>query len=595
MSDRQYEASQEPTLDRRQFVKGVGLTGVAAAGGAIAATAGLAGCSPSQAGSGSGSGTGSSASKNGSTGLGAFLTPPEPIADDQIYETITADVAIIGAGVAGLSAARAAAEAGATVVVIEKADTYQYRSGQYGCPGSKVMNDLGMIFDTRAAINDLQKEMGYRVDSRLLNRWADNAGAAFDWMTELAGDDFEVLPMTAMSYDPAKITVQPLHWPNPPAYDVSKEYSPVYPSVISFLPDQGAMLELVYQRCLELNVEFRFATWARQLIRPNNEGKVQGVICQDIDGTYSKVSAGKGVVLCGGDWGSNKEMLEYYVPWAVDYVNIFFNMDAAGEVTNTGDCQQMGIWIGAKMEDGPHAPMTHTLGAIVGTDSYFLCNAAGKRFVNEDVGGQQLSNQIYRQKDWLAWQVFDDNYPEQLGDMPCSHGNVNYVVPESENPHLPDTEMTIGKTAYISREEVDSDETVLKADTLEELAAKMELSTDAQKAFLAEVARYNELCAGGKDLDFGKDPRRMFAIEKAPFYATKMPPGEMLVCLGGLTVDPETLQVLDTKWEPIEGLYAAGNAMGGRIVVDYPITVAGISHGTALTFGRLAGQAVAGL
>jgi predicted oxidoreductase len=71
-----------------------------------------------------------------------------------------------------------------------------------------------------------------------------------------------------------------------------------------------------------------------------------------------------------------------------------------------------------------------------------------------------------------------------------------------------------------------------------------------------------------------------------------MEPGVMLVCLGGLTVDPYTLNVVDDEWQPIEGLYAAGNAMGGRILVDYPVVVAGISHSTALTYGRIAGQSV---
>jgi succinate dehydrogenase/fumarate reductase flavoprotein subunit len=586
-NDRQdYEAAgSEGVLSRRSF-----LAGTAVAGAAAVAT--LQGCSPTNTATETPNTAPSGAGGTSST-LGAFLTPPAPIADAEILETAETEVIIIGAGVAGLNAARAAAEEGAKVIVVEKAETYQYRSGQYGCPNSRIMKDLGMVFDTREAVNNLQKEMGYRVDSRLLNRWADESGAAFDWLIDLAGDKIEVLPNTAMSYDPEKITIQPLHWPQPPQYDETKEYSPIYPSVLSFLPDQGGILQLVYEKCLELGVEFRFATWARQLIRPNNQGRVEGVICQDLEGAYSKLVASKGVVMAGGDWGSSKEMLEYYLPWAVRYISIFFNMDAAGELTNTGDCQKMGIWVGAKMEDGPHAPMTHTLGTIVGTDSFFLCNADGKRFVNEDVGGQQLSNQIFRQKGDIAWQLFDDRYPEQLADMPCSHGNVNYVVPESENPHLEGTEMTIGKTAFISREQVDSDESVIKADTLEELVTKMELSKEAQADLLAEIARYNEICASGKDTDFGKDSRRLFPLATAPFYATRMPAAEMLVCLGGLTVDPETLSVLDTEYEKIEGLYAAGNAMGGRIVVDYPIVVAGISHATALVYGRLAGQSAA--
>ena len=51
-------------------------------------------------------------------------------------------------------------------------------------------------------------------------------------------------------------------------------------------------------------------------------------------------------------------MMSYYVPWSDRFMSIFPNTDAKGEKTNTGDGQQMGMWIGAKMEDGPHAPRT---------------------------------------------------------------------------------------------------------------------------------------------------------------------------------------------------------------------------------------------
>ncbi|MDR1421236.1 MAG: FAD-dependent oxidoreductase [Coriobacteriales bacterium] len=577
-------------LSRRSFI-----TGAAAAGAGALAVSALAGCSPAAPTDAAAGAAGTGAGSTGSTpsaGIGAFLTPPSPIEDSQITETAETEVVIVGAGVSGLSAARAAAEEGAKVIVIEKAATWQYRSAQYGCANSSVMKELGMVWDTREAINELQKEMGYRADSRLLNRWADESGAAFDWMVELAGDNLELIPMDALEYDPSKITMQPLHWPAPPAYDITKEYSPVYPSVITFLPDQGPLLTLVYEKCLELGVEFRFSTRARQLIRPNNQGRVEGVIYQTQDGGYGKVLASRGVVLCGGDWGSNREMLEYYVPWALRCINFFPNVDANGETTNTGDCQQMGIWIGAKMEDGPHAPMTHTLGSVLGTDCYSLYNAGGCRFVNEDVGGQQLSNQIYRQRSDIAWQVFDDLYPEQLGEFPDTHGNVNFVKPDGQVAHFEGSELAVGKSSMITREEINNDPSVVKADTLEELAKLMDYSPEAQTAFLAQVERYNELCDGGKDLDFGKDARRLFPIRTAPFYATRIEPGVMLVCLGGLTVDPNSLRVLDPEYQQIEGLYAAGNAMGGRIVVDYPVVIAGISHATALTFGRLAGQSI---
>ena len=72
------------------------------------------------------------------------------------------------------------------------------------------------------------------------------------------------------------------------------------------------------------------------------------------------------------------------------------------------------------------------------------------------------------------------------------------------------------------------------------------------------------------------------------FYAGKMGVGASLVVMGGFTVEPSTANVLDTDYNKISGLYACGNVMGGRFLGDYPVVLAGTSHGTCLCYGRLA-------
>jgi succinate dehydrogenase/fumarate reductase flavoprotein subunit len=522
----------------------------------------------------------------------SFLTAPEPIADSKISKTVEADVVIVGCGVAGLAAARAASEQGVSVAVIEKGTTYQYRSGQYGTHNSEYHKSLGMTFDGTAAVGDLLKEMGYRPDQRVWNLWRDYSGEAFDWLLKPALDKDLVdhIDCFTQDYDDTRITIASLHFPYPDVYDPSKEYSPTYPpATLTFLPDQKGILEMSYQICVDNGVDFHFSTWAKQLIRPNKEGRVQGVIAQDMEDNYIKFVAKKGVIMAAGDYGSNEEMVKYYCGGR-GYFGFFPNVDAKGVVTNLGEGQQMGIWAGAKIDDGPHAPMTHTLGAALGCDPFLLLNTSGDRFCNEDVAGQQLSSQLFRQKDNFGWYIFDDKYPEQLEFMPVGHGSVNYVVEESKNPHPVNT-MSIGKSAVTSREEVESGS--VKADTLEGLLAQLEISEAAQKTALASIARYNELCDKGVDEDFNKTPTRMFPVKTGPFYATKVSAGAMLVCIGGLKIDPISMNVVDENMVPIEGLYAGGNNMGGRIIQDYPVTVAGVSHGTALTFGYLAGKKAA--
>lgn len=585
-------------ITRRSFLKGAaGVTAAAAAAG-ILGTGVLASGEPDAATSASvPTGVSSSASKGSGEqalpDLPDLFNAPAAVPDDQIAQTYAADVVIVGCGLAGLCAARSAAEAGASVIVIEKSTNYNYRSGQYGICGSTLQKERGMDFDGNAAVADLMKEMGYRPDQRLWNYWRDKSGEAFDWLLEPAGNNVDVIDMYAKDYDSSKITICTVHWPQPETYDPTKEFSPTYPAAtLTFIPDQGDILALTYQKCVELGVVFRFSTWARQLIRTYPTGRVDGVIVQDMEDKYFKVLANKGVIMAAGDYGSNEDLVKHFCGGRT-WPTMFTSRDAKGAVTNIGEGQCMGAWIGAKIEDGPHAPMTHTLGGALGVDPYLLLNTSGRRFCNEDVAGQQISSQLYRQPDGFGWSIFDDNYPDQVELMPCSHGSVNHVLPAADVPNLAGAVMTIGRSAITSREAVTRSCTT--ADTIEELAAKLYKDETARQNMIDAIKRYNELAAKGKDEDFNKDARRLFPIEKAPFYATQISAGSMLVCLGGLAVDPDTLQCVDENLAPIEGLYAIGNNMGGRIVQDYPVTIAGASHGTCLTFGYIVGRRVAEL
>jgi predicted oxidoreductase len=124
------------------------------------------------------------------------------------------------------------------------------------------------------------------------------------------------------------------------------------------------------------------------------------------------------------------------------------------------------------------------------------------------------------------------------------------------------------------------------ANSIEDLAQQMGLPAGVVKA---EIERYNELCAKGVDEDFGKVAERMYPVLDAPFYGCFFGTAAMLVVMGGLKTDTD-MRVLNAEGAPIGGLFAAGNNGGGRFLVEYPVTVAGISLATALSFGRLAGR-----
>ena len=130
------------------------------------------------------------------------------------------------------------------------------------------------------------------------------------------------------------------------------------------------------------------------------------------------------------------------------------------------------------------------------------------------------------------------------------------------------------------------------ADTLEELADMLGFRGEKKENFLASIARYNEFCARGRDEDFGKDPKILLPVNKAPYYAFRRHVqigNEFLATVDGLWTD-ENQNVLDMKKEPIPGLYATGNCCGRRWGVQYSTPIPGVSIGMAWTLGRLCGM-----
>ena len=560
-------------LSRRSFISGTA---------AVASTAALAGTVTSAL---------ADEAQESAAYTPSFMQAPAPIDAADIKETVDADIVIIGSALSGLCACRAAVENGAkNIVVIEKADTWQCRSNQFGTIGGKIQEDLGIKIDRNAAVGQLMKECGYRPNQRILNLWADNSGEAFDWFLAPMEGKY-VVENESDPYDAEEghLSVRKTHWPEPDNSHTEDDFYPIFSDCQITLPTMAPWVEPIYNICVEAGVTFKFSTWARQLVRENNEGPVTGVICQDVDGNYSQVNASKAVLLATGDFAGNKDMMSYYVPWATRFASIFPNRDAAGDPTNTGDGQRMGMWIGAKMEDGPLAPMTHHLGGPLGMDAFLLTDVNGDRFVNEDVGGQPFQNQLSRLPKKTAWQVFDSEWPNQLQYMDCGHGNVSWYVDDDKVPGG-----SYGRNAYISQamfDEAMASDAGVQADTIEELAEKMGVPVEE---FCATIERYNELAKKGVDEDFGKRADRMFAIENPPFYGYKLTDTVLLVCMGGLetTVD---FEVLDTNDDVIPGLYAVGNAQGGRFLVDYPLPCPGISHGMAMTHGMLVGRILAAL
>lgn len=575
---------EEKKLTRRSFL------GLGAAAAAVAGV-GLVGCAPAAKSEASGSAKEAAASSNLPTEFKpSFLNAPTAIDESKVTETLDVDVCVVGLGLAGVCALREAAEAGANVVGLEKGMDVGFRSGEFGTFGSDIHTKLGIEQpDTQEVVNELMRVMGNRPNARLLNYWIANSGKDLDWY--IGSAEHELLTSDhATPTDPEKPYVFPERCPANANYNWRDENYPCFPGMVHLLPDHGWAMHGTLEAAQKAGAEARFNTKGEQLIKDGD--RVVGVYASDEKGNIVRINAKKGVVLSCGDLSSDIEMLTYYAPQATKYGCFFSTMDKDGKPVNTGDGHKMALWAGAVMEDGPYAPMTHSLGTnSIGIDPYLMVNQDGLRFANEDVGAQELQNAIKRQKGGKAYQIFDSKWKEQLSAMPqCFGGVTHYVPPEQEAEYA--HAINHFAAGYASdtyfQSEIDAG-TIIPANSIEELAKAVEIPADTLRE---TVARYNELAYAGKDVDFSKTPTRLFPVETPPYYVAPFGDSGMLVLIGGIDCDTNC-HALDEAKEPIEGLFVAGNTMGGRFLVDYPVTVAGASHSMAMSFGRLAGRVAA--
>ena len=531
-------------------------------------------------------------------------TEPE-IDESKVAKTVDVDVAGVGGGIAGVAACRSVAEDGGLVAAFEKADGPQCRSGEYAVINGKVQAKWGRDTWTREQIDDIidshMVESTYRCKRSIMSKWAHNIGETFDWWVEANPDLYYAeTTRSAIPDESADNFIIPIFYPLPEHYDWKQERFPCYPTSVEFKPDQHVTVEANMQKAIDTgNVQTFYGCFVEKLIMDN--GRCVGLYARDAaTGEYIKCNASKGVILSTGDYSQNTKMLKHFCPEVIEnnIQCLFTNVDVEGNFTNQGDGIQLGMWAGAQVQQS-HAPMIHHMGGgadlagvgVMGNAGFLNLDLNGKRFMNEDLPGQQLENQIELQKNRESWQIFDSNWPEQLPYMPAAHGGACYYEDYASEDEGPKNNTTYRnyKSPY-QLEAAVADGRAVKADTLEELVAKIYPDdTAAQQTALDSIQRYNELAKAGYDEDFHKPASRMWAVENGPFYADKFTTALLLVCIGGLESD-EDCHTFDADRNVIPGLYVAGNIQGNRFATEYPIGLKGVSHSMAMYYGYIAGK-----
>ena len=591
----------EMNVTRRNFLSGAALVSAAIAG------AGLAGCAPQSAApaassSSAGETLGATGAANSTVGFDGTGTLPwlgeaPAISDDQVEEELTADVVVVGLGAAGVPAARAAAEAGAKVVCLESSSHLNSVASDMAIFGGQTQAQWGRgdgFLDKKMVVNMHMEECSHHVSQSIISRYYDESGAALDWFVGASKN----LYMAPESYAEIPTDAQanymfPYMYPVPETYDYTKEDLPCYPTSVGFSSLATVMADNL-QAAVDAGAEVRYSTKGVELIL-NDEGAVAGIYAQAAgsDG-YLKITA-PSVILATGDYLGNEDMMKFYAPECVENgINILsIDLDDEGNYTNVGEGHKMGAWAGAAIEQW-HAPMIHHMGGgagadgrgVIGNNGYLWLNLRGKRFMNEDLPGQQLENQVELQPQRKAYQFFDASWPEQLAYFPAAHG-VACIYRDEPLPEYTASGLRINVRTPADIDAAVEEGRCLKADTIDELLGMIE-GMDVETA-KASIERYNELARAGEDTDFFKSSQRLFALENGPFYAAECGCALTLGNLGGLESD-EDCHVYNTDRELIPGLYAAGATQGGRFAVQYPISLKGLSCGMCMVYGKIAGE-----
>jgi fumarate reductase flavoprotein subunit len=465
--------------------------------------------------------------------------------------TKDADVVVIGAGTAGMTAAIEAASEGAKVILLEKmgkvGGSSRFAEGVFGAE-SPLQKELGINI---SKMETLRKEMefhNYRVSGPQWKALIDASGNNIQWLLDM-GVKF------AMVSSPGK----------------GEKTWHVYDGFGDALFDQYLL-----PKAEELGVEVLVNTPGTELVM--EDGRIVGVKASTPDKKELLINTKAAIIATGGFSDDPELVAELTTDDMTQVVN-------GGTPGHTGDGIKMARAVGAASNGWAifskigltlerHSVHSHINSAAAMEPSLWV-NKFGERYVNEDVifHYTRAANAVGTQP--TTYSIIDSNLLNKMVNEGCYNGFGAYVLPGTKLVDLP------GELEEALKR---GDENVFKADTLEELADQLGID---QETFLATINRYNEFCANGQDLDYGKDPQYLNEVKTGPFYAFHIKVLN-LNSMGGIRVNIKN-EVLNEDYQPIPGLYAAGMDCDGYTGDTYGLNIPGSCQGIALFTGRNSG------
>ncbi|MCZ6680905.1 MAG: FAD-binding protein [Candidatus Poribacteria bacterium] len=459
------------------------------------------------------------------------MVQPEKL--DEV-ESTDADIVIAGSGMGGLTAALSAQEAGAQVIVIEKAPTI----------GGSAAVSGGTVWCAENLEAWLSVQPGG--DPALGKALIDNFFEGVDWLHRQGVEMKEL-----KNLPPFKFTRR----------------------VYQLIPDARTAIDHLAARITEGRGTILAGTRLHRL-RQNGRGRVNGVLALGPKG-FVEISARAVVLATGGFQASDEMRSRYFGRWA-DRIIVRSNP------YSTGDGLKAALDVGAATS-GPfsrfYGHMVPAPPAETGLHNFvhvkpdfseyaIFVNLNGDRFDDEFLGDEVTVHAAIHQPEATIVLIFDEPIRRKRGSPWSS----------ADSP--------IDRIEHIRQ----AGGEVLEAMTLETLVEAMASRWNVRRdRALETLTAYNAACASGDASSLavpksgGLDP-----ITTPPFYALRMLPGATFT-YGGVRVNARA-EIVDTVGAPIEGLYAAGADVGGIYTRGY---TGGLSLG--LAYGRIAGKGAASL
>lgn len=437
------------------------------------------------------------------------------------------DIVIVGAGGAGLAAAVEAHEQGAdNILVLEKMSfaggSTTMAFGGFNCTNSRFMDEQGKEETPVMLVDKIVKNGAGFADVDMAGIIAMETPKVIEWLDGF-GSEW------------GKIRYADLHCPT----------DGTIPGV--------ELVKVLKEQAEKNGIEIRYNSPAVDLIA-DESGRVSGVQVKDASGEYT-IDA-QAVILATGGFESNPEMIAKYDNPGLAHIHL------APSQGNMGDGIVMAEKLGAELRNMDLiqlscavAPFSIQMQLPIKNNGVVFINKEGKRFTNEyseASSDRRITEDILKQTDAECFGVYNETIYQTFMAI-------------EEKDFFDEYRMT----------GIDNSGTVVKADTLEELAEKLGVD---QETFLATMN-------GLKTDNIGNEEVVKLAetYKSGPYYAVTLTPGVMDT-LGGVLADT-TGRVINKEGKPIKGLYAAGEVIGNVQGAYYSVGL-----GEAVVFGRVSAR-----